>query len=177
MSAPSPRWWIYSASLIFAVGASIWVTMRGPRNVVAAAPVARATPSKVPLQLGVVSSGLEIPVRDFPEPALAGQIRDPFSSATASAQPSAPTPAVPSPGSRPPPPTVPPLPFSYRGILTDSEGIWIVQLARGNEYLLVERGEVIDSTYRLDDLKNDELIFTYLPMSVAQTLPIYSVQP
>jgi hypothetical protein len=54
----------------------------------------------------------------------------------------------------------------------DSEGAWIVQLARGNDFLLVGRGDIVDSTYRLDDLKNDELQFTYLPMSVAQSLSI-----
>jgi hypothetical protein len=75
------------------------------------------------------------------------------------------------------PPTVPPLPFAYRGILTDGDGSWLVQLARGNDFLLVGRGDVIDSTYRLEDLKNDELLFMYLPMSAAQTLPISPAPP
>jgi hypothetical protein len=171
MSIRSPRWWIYSVSLAFAVAASIWVTVHGPRSVVAAAPVVHVSLPKGPMHVKTTPSKLEIPVREFPEPALAGEYHDPFSPTSAGVPPPAP-PAIPPPSSPPPPPTAPPLPFSYRGILTDNEGSWIVQLARGNEYLLVGRGELIDSTYRLDDLKNDELVFTYLPMSVAQTLSI-----
>jgi hypothetical protein len=115
-------------------------------------------------------------VRQFPEPGPTDQYRNPFSPPTpkAAAPPLSPITQRVLP---PPPATAPPLPFTFRGVLTDGEGSWIVQLARGNEFLLMGRGEIIDGTYRLDDLKNDELIFTYLPLSIVQTLSTASTEP
>jgi hypothetical protein len=172
----SPRWWFYSISLIFAVAASVWVTVRGPKTVIAAAPITREAFIQTPRRAVAAPSILEIPIREFPEPALTEQTRDPFNTALADAPPP-PIAALPTPVPHPSPPTVPPLPFSYRGMLTDDEGQWIVQLARGHEFLLAGPGDLIDSTYRLDNLENDELTFTYLPMSAAQALSISSAQP
>jgi len=176
MRPQSTRWWIYSVSLIVAVAASIWVTVRSPTNVIAATPLTHTAPVKFEQRVDTRPSSLDIPVREFPEPALTTQFHDPFATPLPTASPVAPA-VAPTPVSPPPPPTAPPLPFVYRGILTASDGSWIVQLARGNEFLLVGRGELIDSTYRLDDLKGDELIFTYLPMSLVQSLSITSDQP
>jgi len=176
MNYKSLRWWIYSASLLLAITASIWVTVRGPTTVAAVAQIApRFVPEKLH-RINVTRSVLDIPIREFPERAITDQYRDPFDTATVSVAP-----AVPATGPArvlpPPPPTVPPLPFAYRGILTDGDGSWLVQLARGNDFLLVGRGDVIDSTYRLEDLKSDELLFIYLPMSTAQTLSISPAPP
>jgi hypothetical protein len=176
MNALSRRWWMYLFLLVFSIAASIWVTVRGPRTVSAATASASPMMAKSLPQIAKNSSALEIPVRYFPEPAPTSQYRDPFSAPTPKAAPPPPTQAA----QRvlpPPPPTAPPLPFTFRGILTDEQGTWIVQLARGNEFILMGRGEIIDATYRLNDFKNDELFFTYLPLSVDQTLSTALTQP
>ena len=168
MNALSRRWWMYSILLVFSIAASIWVTVRGARTVSAATPSVSRMPAKVLPPVTEIPSALEIPVREFPQPAPTSQYRDPFSIAAPKAAPPPPQAAL-----RvlpPPPPTVPPLPFTFRGMVTDETGAWIVQLARGNEFILMGRGEIIESTYRLNDIKNDELVFTYLPLSVDQTL-------
>jgi hypothetical protein len=176
MDALPRRWWMYSFLLVFSIAASIWVSVRGPRSVSAATPIASLIIVKPPPPAAKMSSTLEIPVREFPEPAPTEQYRDPFSTPPQNATP-APPPQAPPQLMPPSPPTAPPLPFTFRGVLTDGEGAWLVQLARGNEFILMARGEIIDATYRLDDLKNDELFFTYLPLSLVQTLSTASTQP
>jgi hypothetical protein len=83
----------------------------------------------------------------------------------------------------PPPPPVevvqveeveraPELPFHYVGRLSDSNGKWLVQLMSGDKYLVAGKGDVIDDRYRLLDLVDGQLHFTYLPMSLEQTLDV-----
>ena len=177
MNSMSRRWWMYLFLLIFSIAASIWVTVRGPRSVSAATPIAPPREKRTAAPTTRVAPSLQILVREFPEQALTGQYRNPFSVPMQKASAAAPPPPQAALRDLPPSPaTAPPLPFTYRGVILDGEGAWIVQLARGNEFILMGRGETIDATYRLDDFNSDELYFNYLPLSIVQTLSTASSQ-
>ena len=71
----------------------------------------------------------------------------------------------------PPPPSAPPLPFSYMGKLID-EGRITVFLSRQDRNFLVQAGDTIESTYRVDEINAGVMTVTYLPLDQKQTLPI-----
>jgi len=70
----------------------------------------------------------------------------------------------------PPPPQAPPLPFAYVGRLVEDRDTTVF-LAQGERNLVVKPGEVIDNTYKLEEVGERTLVLTYLPLSQRQTLP------
>lgn len=71
----------------------------------------------------------------------------------------------------PPPPQAPPLPFAYLGKLAEGAETKVF-LTQGDRNLVVKSGDVIDNTYRVDEIGETMVVMTYLPLSVKQTLPI-----
>jgi len=71
----------------------------------------------------------------------------------------------------PPPPQAPPLPFSYLGKVAEGSDTTVF-LAMGDRNLVVKPGEVIDNSYRLEEVSDTAIVLTYLPLTVKQTLPI-----
>jgi len=71
----------------------------------------------------------------------------------------------------PPPPQAPPLPFAYIGRLAEDRDITVF-LAMGERNLVVKPGDVIDNTYKLEEVSDSALVLTYLPLSQRQTLSI-----
>ncbi|HAK90606.1 hypothetical protein [Massilia timonae] len=71
----------------------------------------------------------------------------------------------------PPPPSAPPLPFTYLG-KSLQDGVWQIYLARGERTYLVQDGETIDGTYRVDEIRPPVLTLTYLPLEQRQQLNI-----
>jgi hypothetical protein len=69
----------------------------------------------------------------------------------------------------PPPPQAPPLPFTYVGSLGDEDQM-IVFLAQQDTNHAVKKGDVINGTYRVDDLEPGRVVLTYLPLDQRQTL-------
>ena len=70
----------------------------------------------------------------------------------------------------PPPPQAPPLPFAYVGRLVEDRNTTVF-LAQGERNLIVKPGEVIDNTYKLEEVGERTLVLTYLPLSQRQSLP------
>jgi len=70
-----------------------------------------------------------------------------------------------------PPPSAPPLPFVYMGKLID-EGQVIVFLSKQDRSFAVKLGDIIESSYRADEIGPTTLTLTYLPMKIKQTLAI-----
>jgi hypothetical protein len=70
-----------------------------------------------------------------------------------------------------PPPTAPPLPFSYIG-KSFSEGQWEIFLARGDQTYAVRNQTVIEKTYRVDAITPPILSLTYLPLNKSQEINI-----
>ena len=71
----------------------------------------------------------------------------------------------------PMPPAPPPVPFTYLGRLAEGEQTTVF-LAAGDRNLVVKAGDVIDNTYRVDEVGERVLMLTYLPQNVQQPLPI-----
>jgi hypothetical protein len=75
----------------------------------------------------------------------------------------------------PPPPPPPPVPFSYIGRLAEGAQTTVF-LAAGDRNLVVKAGDVIDNTYRVEEIGQSALVLTYLPSNVRQTMPIGAPQ-
>jgi hypothetical protein len=71
----------------------------------------------------------------------------------------------------PPPPPPPPVPFSYIGRLAEGSQTTVF-LAAGDRNLVVKAGDVIDNTYKVEEIGQTTLVLTYLPQNVKQTMPI-----
>lgn len=98
-------------------------------------------------------------------PAQAG---DPFAVREFNPRP-APPPAA-APAAAPPPP-VPQLPFRFVGRMVDGDTI-VLLLARGEEILTVQPGQDLGPQWRLDEVSEHEIVFTYRPLKTRRTLPI-----
>jgi len=70
-----------------------------------------------------------------------------------------------------PPPQAPPLPFAYMGKLAE-EQTTTVFLVAGDRNLVVKAGDLIDNTYRLEEVTDSAVVLTYLPMNQQQRLAI-----
>lgn len=71
----------------------------------------------------------------------------------------------------PPPPQAPPLPFSYIGRLSEERDTSVF-LAMGERNLVVKPGDVIDNTYKVEEVSDSAVVLTYLPLSQRQSLRI-----
>jgi len=71
----------------------------------------------------------------------------------------------------PAPTTAPPLPFTYLGSYEDRERP-VIFLVRDDRVLVVNVGDVIERTYRVDGIVGTALNLTYLPLKIRQSLDI-----
>lgn len=70
-------------------------------------------------------------------------------------------------------PTAPPLPFTFVGLLEKGADHPMAFVAKGDVLLVVAAGDNIDNnTYRVDTLDAQQIVVTYLPMGIQQTLNI-----
>ena len=74
-----------------------------------------------------------------------------------------------------PPPSAPPLPFTYMGKLM-SEGDLAVFLVQGERNLIVHEGDTIDSLYRVERIAEGDITLLFLPLNQRQTLVIGAPQ-
>lgn len=80
----------------------------------------------------------------------------------------------PAPAPRPAPvakPNAPPLPFTYLGRI-EEDGATTVYLRRGEDVVLAQPDKAIDSTYRLEEVAADRLVFTFVPLQQQQVLSL-----
>ena len=82
--------------------------------------------------------------------------------------PPPPKPYVPPP---PPPPKPPPLPFKYLGQWVDG-GQLTVFLVQGEQPIAIEAGQVLPGNWRVDEVSDRRVVFTYLPLEMQTTLGI-----
>ena len=87
----------------------------------------------------------------------------------------APPPPPPAPYVEPPPPpapTAPPLPFTVMGSYARPGDVAVYFLTRGDRVFDVRVGDTIDHIYSVDSAANGQLLLTYLPLKIQQTLPL-----
>lgn len=166
---------IYGSLLIMSIAASVWVTVRdetppGKPNI---SSFNERSSKRGVATLPVVSTNddLIVPIRQFPDSDVVDGYHDPFSTPSRASAPVPEPPPIPAPAV-PQRPTVPDMPFKYRGRLTDSSGAWIVQLSRGKDFFAVGPGDTIEATYRVDTIESDRLRIVYLPTSTVQEMPM-----
>ena len=68
-----------------------------------------------------------------------------------------------------PPPSAPPLPFVFIGRMVENDNVTLFLSRNGRQYA-VKTGETIDGSYKVEKITDDEVVLTYLPMNVQQTL-------
>ena len=61
------------------------------------------------------------------------------------------------------------MPFTFLGIYQDSPRLVII-LSRGDRVYTVSEGDVIDGTYRVDQVTDSAVELMYLPLKIKQTL-------
>lgn len=77
---------------------------------------------------------------------------------------------VPPPRPEPPrPPSPPPMQFRYLGKVVEGDETRVF-LALGERNYIVRPGESINSQYRLDEVSDHNIMFTYLPLNARQML-------
>lgn len=78
-------------------------------------------------------------------------------------------PPQPSASMLPPEPSAPPLPFVFIGRLIDGEVTTVFLLKQSQNYN-VRVNDVVENTYRIEQIADDHLVLTYLPLNAQQTL-------
>jgi hypothetical protein len=69
-------------------------------------------------------------------------------------------------------PTAPTLPFVYMGKLAEEGENLIILLSKQNRNYQVKVGDVLDNTYRVDEVRPPVMTLTYLPLNIKQTIQI-----
>jgi hypothetical protein len=71
----------------------------------------------------------------------------------------------------PPKPQAPPLPFKFLGKLVEDERT-LVFLVRDDRNFIVKAGDTIEGAYRVDEIADAAMTFTYLPLKQQQSLAL-----
>ena len=69
-------------------------------------------------------------------------------------------------------PTVPPFPFEFKGKIMEEGEKTAVFLNKQGKSFIVREGDVLDKTYSVDEVNPPEMILTYLPSNIKQTIQI-----
>jgi len=68
-----------------------------------------------------------------------------------------------------PKPVAPPLPFVFSGVMEDESGKTLF-VRKGDAVLVAREHEVLDSSYRVEEIGEQTVAFTYLPLQERQVL-------
>lgn len=69
----------------------------------------------------------------------------------------------------PPPPSAPSLPFAFIGRMIDGNDVILFLSKNGRQYT-VKANDILDDSYRVDKITDNDAVLTYLPMNIQQTL-------
>ena len=72
-------------------------------------------------------------------------------------------------------PEPPELPFVFMGRIEEAGHLKVV-LVQGDQMHIIAKGQQFAGTYRLDEVGANELVLTYLPLDVRQSLPMGAAQ-
>jgi hypothetical protein len=73
----------------------------------------------------------------------------------------------------PPPPTAPPLPFTAVGAIQGKKignGQQQAFIQHGDNLTVIQKGDTVAGSYRVDEITSDRVVFTYLPLGQKQSL-------
>jgi protein involved in polysaccharide export with SLBB domain len=69
-------------------------------------------------------------------------------------------------------PTAPPLPYTFVGSYAEGNKDTVYFLTRDDRVYDVKPGDTLDQIYSVDAVENGQLIFTYKPLNIRQTLSV-----
>ena len=72
----------------------------------------------------------------------------------------------------PPPPTAPPVPFRFVGLLEEKASKPAAFIAKGDALYVVRVGDVVENTYRVESFNSAQVVVTYLPLQQRQTIEV-----
>lgn len=75
----------------------------------------------------------------------------------------------------PPPPTAPPLPFTAVGAIQGKKignGQQQAFIQHGDNLSVIQKGDTVAGSYRVDEITSDRVVFTYLPLGQKQSLQL-----
>ncbi len=102
---------------------------------------------------------------------------DPFARIDWSPPPAkAPPPAPPAEPVPPPRPVAPPIPYTYFG-MSIQDGRTVVFVTRQDRTFVLAPGEVIESRYRVEEIRPTEVVLTYIPLNERQVMMIGTAKP
>lgn len=80
---------------------------------------------------------------------------------------------VPPPKPLPPPaPVAPPVPYAFMGSYKGDDGRLIIFLTKGDRVYSTFLGEVLEGTYRVQEIASGQLVLIYLPLNTRQTISV-----
>ncbi|MBL0726172.1 hypothetical protein [Piscinibacter sp. HJYY11] len=71
----------------------------------------------------------------------------------------------------PPKPTAPQFPYPYMGGLSE-DGVRTAFFMKGERVLPVKAGDVVDAAYRIDEMNDQQMTLTYLPLNETMTVAL-----
>lgn len=71
----------------------------------------------------------------------------------------------------PPKPVAPPFPYAYLGGLSE-EGVRTSFFSHGNRVIAVKAGDTVDAAYRIEQMTEQQMTLTYLPLDQAMVLAL-----
>lgn len=158
--------WI-ALALIVTLAAVFWPAREDSDEVVEGA-VRAERAARLPAPSPAAGNGPTQPLAPAAGERLAAMQGNLFPSRTWVPPPPPPRPYVPPP---PPPPKPPPLPFKYLGRWVD-DGRLTVFLVQGEQPVPVQLGQVLPGNWRVDEITERTVVFTYLPLDMQSTLGI-----
>jgi hypothetical protein len=72
----------------------------------------------------------------------------------------------------PPAPAAPPLPFAFMGSYRPEGAVPTYFLTAGDRVYDVKIGDTLDNTYSVDGVKSGQLLLTYIPLKIQQSLAV-----
>jgi hypothetical protein len=72
----------------------------------------------------------------------------------------------------PPVPTAPPLPFAFMGSYRPEGAMPVYFLTAGDRVFDVKIGDTLDNNYSVDGVKSGQLLLTYMPLKIQQSLAV-----
>lgn len=74
-------------------------------------------------------------------------------------------------------PEAPRMPFSYLGVIDGRAIVRQVLIAKGDQLFIVKKSDVLEGTYRIDDITDHAIELTYLPLNQRQSLSTDGATP
>jgi hypothetical protein len=182
MRLPHSRRFILGAALLAAIVASLWP--EAPQNQLAAIVEPALPQGAAPAHEKNRVAEPELPRIDSlrPRPPQRGGAANLFAAENwnppppppprpAKAPPPPPAPQPVAEAAPPPPPSAPPFPYTVAGSVADTKGKMVV-FSKQNENFVLRTGEMLEQSYRLDTIEAESVTLTYLPLGLAQRVPL-----